>query len=337
MTSSLKQLTTDEAFLEPSTIGELLPNGRQRYLAWAQTRNKEIGKNQKHNSLSENYDSDCDDEDDNEIDHSGVNFQTHGLYQIETNTVTQFMKVNKDRMPANRIRKLLIYNLRTLEIFPSKYLVDSDDDDKTEKEETPSTLSATVNNSKIGRIKKKRKSALFQTTPSLDKNNNDQIFRSIPPKASGIVGVMGRSVDLDQFIDNNNDDDDAGLYSMLRAWVNDDPEKAVRSAAAAADSVVRRKTLLEYSNQDGVSPPTTSTKAIAKHPQQPKLEQPKTVDVLGWMGTDPLFRSSIPCYPTQKEMRELLHRRLSRREDKAKRKRRLDSARKSLRRKGINV
>ena len=382
MASSLELLTTDEVFLEPSTIGELLPKGRQRYLEWAQLRNKEIEKNQRHaNSTNniENYDSDDDkedgDENDNEVNSQTQNSGMHEIIDVDTvdsndDATTEFVKRSRNRTRTNKMRRVLVYNLRTVEMFPSKYLVDSDDNDndeiENENEGTPSTVSATVvpeangghNNSKTkttGRVKTKnrKRSGLFQRLP-LDA----QIVRSIPPpNASGIVGVMGRSVDLHQFIDttnnaNVNDDEDhdhdhgdAGLYSMLRAWVRDDPENTVRSAAttdttaaAAAAGNVRRKTLLEYSKKDEPA----STKAIAKTAQQqqqpPKLlnlEPPP--DMLGWLATDPLFRSSTPGYPTQKEIRENLQKSRSKKEAKARRKRRLNSARESLRRRGIHV
>jgi len=328
-------LTTDEPFHEPTTIGEHLPNGRQRYFEWARTRKEEIKK-------------------------------YHGIH-VSENHGSNNSDDSSDKDCADRMESL-IDNLRTPETFPSKWLVDSDDDE----EERSSSTTDFANHSKdaSSRRGRNRKSALFQKS-SLNHSNSsgqppwwkheEEIVKSIPSKASGIVGVMGRRIHMDRLID-----DDASLYSMLRAWVRDDPgDKPFRRVpgAAATDTAatVQRKTLLEYSStqvhSNGSGSKSSNTTNHDKHSPQrreagPESEaspttstltstlpstQPPFVDILGWLDIEPELRASIPCYPDQEEMIQLRDQRRAKKEARAARKRRLASARETLRRKGIRI
>ena len=298
---SSSPLLSDEAFLEPETIGEFLPNGKKRYQTWIERRNQEI----KPAPVSNIPDS-------VELCSSDSDSETYGFHYplAEKND-------RKDEKRARMINKLL----RTSELFPSKYLVDSDDGEEGGKS----------TKQQDGKFKKKsRKNALFQSMRVNSNDDEDQILASIvPPNASGIVCVMGRRIHVDALVQGN-----ANLYSMLRAWVQDDPEKTSCPPATARASAPR-KTLADYKS--------SSSKKSSSHLNEYEEivlvnpPPPRSVDLLGWLSTDPELRPYAPCYPTMEEVRELHQKRRDKRASRILRKQRLASAKERLRRKGIQV
>jgi len=172
---------------------------------------------------------------------------------------------------------------------------------------------------------------------------------------------------MDRFA--NNDDDDTGVYSMLREWVKDDPEKHERGSPTtpAIDvpaSKIHRKSLLRYFTMDtnntnrdksGVRGTTTTTAAMssassskatvtatstsavtttAKAASTPTDLNPP-VCFLKWLDVHPDQRVSLPYYPTQREIRELEQQREAKRAAKIARKQRLARIKIKLKKKGI--
>mmetsp|Transcript_1699 Transcript_1699/g.3972 ORF Transcript_1699/g.3972 Transcript_1699/m.3972 type:complete len:322 (-) Transcript_1699:463-1428(-) len=304
---SSSPLLSDEAFREPATIGEFLPNGKKRYRTWIERRNQEVkpspvSKPSPNSNISDTVD----------ICSGDGGSETDGFHNplAETND-----RIDEER--AMMIEKLL----RTTDVFPSKYLVDSDDDEEGGKS----------TKQKDGKFKKKsRKSALFQSMRVNSNDDEHQILAStVPPNASGIVSVLGRRIHVDRLVEGN-----ANLYSMLRAWIQDDPQKTSCPPATARASAPR-KTLADYkssSSKHSSSHLNESKETILENPPPPR-----SVDLLGWLSTDPELRPYNPCYPTMEEMRDLHQKRRSKRAARILRKQRLASAKESLRRKGVIV
>ncbi len=287
-------LLSDEPFREPVSTGEYLPKGRERYLAWVGRIQPEI------ESLSTVINNDPE-----TVDLCDSESETESFY----NPLKP--KIDGKNDTVDEEREMMINSLlRTTELFPSKYIVDLDD--------------ASGVKSQIRERKKKnsRKSVLFPTIQSKTKEDKDQQLSS---NASGFVGVMGRKIHADKLVQEN-----ASMYSMLRAWIQDDPENAPCSPPTDR-STVHRKTLADYTFQKDKCKLSTDTPTTRTTP--PK----RSIDLLGWLSMDPRIRPHTPCYPSMEEMRELHKQRQKKRDARRLRKRRLAVAKESLRRKGINV
>eukprot|EP00531_Pseudo-nitzschia_arenysensis_P019443 CAMPEP_0116151706 /NCGR_PEP_ID=MMETSP0329-20121206/20245_1 /TAXON_ID=697910 /ORGANISM="Pseudo-nitzschia arenysensis, Strain B593" /LENGTH=328 /DNA_ID=CAMNT_0003648347 /DNA_START=34 /DNA_END=1021 /DNA_ORIENTATION=- len=293
-------LLSDEPFREPTSIGEFLPNGRERYLAWAERTQQEIKylPTVTKNINPETVDL-CDSENDTESFENPFKPKTAGKNNDAVDTERELM--------INRL-------LRTTELFPSKYIVESD-------EVTHSDVKPQIEPEKK---KNSRKSVLFPTIQSKTKEDKDQTLSLlVPSNASGIVSVMGRRIHADKLVQGN-----ASIYSMLRAWIRDDPENTPCSPPTDRANV-RRKTLSDYAFQPNKDKKSTDKPTTEK--------SSRSVDLLGWLSMDPGIRPYTPCYPTMEEMRDLHKKRERKRDARRLRKRRLAAAKESLRRKGINV
>mmetsp|Transcript_1092 Transcript_1092/g.2347 ORF Transcript_1092/g.2347 Transcript_1092/m.2347 type:complete len:172 (-) Transcript_1092:121-636(-) len=169
---------------------------------------------------------------------------------------------------------------------------------------------------------------------------------------------MGRTIHMDRFADNS----DTGIYSMLRAWVEDDPDnsKSEQQSTRHADtslSLTNRKSLLEYAtlkkndgeakvgcdetNNRGDRAGTTTTGVSGSEGREAErvevamesTEEP--IYFLNWLDTDPENRECIPYYPTQQQMQEVVNRRKTKRVAKIARKERIANIKRKLKMKGI--
>ena len=151
-------------------------------------------------------------------------------------------------------------------------------------------------------------------------------------------------------------DDDSGIYAMLRAWVEGDPEKAALRAqttvaAPEASSSNNRKSLLQYiametgsrhkNNKTPTKPAETEDggpqKASSPRQSIKTNEMPPPIDLLEWLDTDDEFWLSIPFYPTLEESEELARQIRAKKKAKAARKRRRAAAIERLKKKGIRI
>lgn len=308
-------------------VGDALPKGKQRYLEWVQTRREELEQYRLNHGIHFLAD-DCDSD-----------IEPLRTFPAGNRSIPSTAPSDDNNKYAD-----LVESLRTPETFAKKYFMDSEDESDEDNTQDVSKQPQHAVQQGRASFKKKRKSGLFPKLPCGGKpqpaDDDDALLRSlVPPGASGIVGVMGRRIHADRLIQN----DTAGLYSMLRAWVKDAPDHESSPSTAAPRVPSKRKTLSEYAaleiapdnknNDSAVSESvvTTTTTRNTSPPSTPKT----VVDVLGWMDTPAHLRSTTPCYPTQEEMRKLLDQRRARHASRAARKKRLDAVKERLKRKGV--
>lgn len=324
----LSELITDEVFKEPTNIGESLLFGKKKFVEWKLERNRTI-KHRDRRGIIDTYDSDS-------CFESGKN-----------NSET-------------------IRNLLTTETFPSKYLVDSDDEDDTEAKSVlvVAPVRGIINSNEeekkidnsgglcapqqasLRTTKRPRKTKnLFGTQVATSHQQRwwkkeDEILRAIPSGASGIVGFLGRRVNLDRLVQR-----DAGPYSMLREWVRDNPDRdepflwASSSSSSSSSSQVAR-TPLHQQIRERAENRDTGGSSIHPNPisEPPTTVQPqKTVDMLQWLSADPLCRTSIPCYPMVEDIKQLKQKRKAKAMARRERRKRIAATRNKLRRMGIHV
>ncbi|OEU12622.1 hypothetical protein FRACYDRAFT_243876 [Fragilariopsis cylindrus CCMP1102] len=307
-------LTTDETFDE-SAIGSHISEGKKYLIEWR--------KKQTIAEVETITISDDDDDDDND---------TAGKPTPSTS----------DDM-SNGLAFLM-----TQETFPIKWL--------TEEEDLSADDSALVNNytnsnTNISHDKpsrrNKRKSVVFQSNSS---SNNKRWWKEgkaiqdlIPSNDSGIVGVMGRKIDMEHICENN-----SSVYSMLRAWVENDPSNTDRcntpppppvDGSSSSSSSSSRKTISEYASMKPIPVSVSggpariewsrsNNKSRAKA-SSPSLPAP--FDLIQWLDTDPNLRMTIPYYPDEKQTRELAEKYRTKQAAKAAR----SLAKKRLKLKGI--
>jgi len=292
-TSTQIVLTTDETFDE-SSIGRHLSEGKRFLLEWKKQKIE-----------------------------SGTSIGTSSAVGKE---VTR----NCDSNSNNEISIGLSF-LRTKESFPTKLLVEEKDQSKKSQ---PSADDGVINNKISYRSsRKKRKSIVFLSSvddaSSNSINNNSKrwwkkeksIRDSIPSNASGIVGVMGRKINMEQMCENN-----TSVYSMLRSWVEDDPCKDQNEVTSIKTGRNNRKTISEYATMKPVSESGSAkidkistinnyinssisrmksahgnTSLLPSSSSSPPLSPP--FDLIKWLDTDPNLRTTIPYYP-EKQMQE---------------------------------
>lgn len=296
-------LVSDEIFVEPATTGEFLPNGRERYREWSKRRREEI-----HRQLT---------------GIGGASIDDH-------NSVTSILLSSDDFSPSfkkelKRIdleaKGIINELLKTTEVFPSEYLVGSDDEEST-IQDTKRTLHATAP------TRKPRKTRLFPSdqTRSI---HQDQI--TVPTNASGIVDVVERRIHIDRLINRN-----ASLYSMLRAWILGDPEEeSISPIATTASQGVRRKTLEDYIKQERF-------KEKLMEPKEKLMERKafsETSRRLGVLNSKRLKPSKRlhKFYSAQKEIRKRYKPHSTERPWNHLHKKRKAAAKQSLRHKGIKI
>ncbi len=296
-------LISDETFVEPATTGEFLPNGRKRYQEWSKRRREEI-----HQQLT---------------GFGGVSIDGH-------NPVTSILMSSDDFSPSFKneliqidlqAKGIMNELLKTTEVFPSKYLVGSDDKEST-IQDAKRTLHATA------LTRKPRKSRLFPSNQPRS-IHPDQIM--VPTNASGIVNVVERRIHIDRLINRN-----ASLYSMLRAWILGDPDvESISPIATIASQGVRRKTLEDYIKQEQV-------KEKLIEPKEKLIEQKdfsKSFRRLGSLKAKRLKPSKRlhKFYSAQKEIRKRYKPDSTKRPWNHLHKKRAAAAKQSLRRKGIKI
>ena len=311
-------LTTDETFDE-SAIGSHISEGKKYLIEW---RKKQKIAEVETITIS-------DDDDDDNIDAAGKPIPS-----------------TSDDM-SNGLAFLM-----TQETFPTKWL--------TEEEDLSADDSALVNNytnsnthishSKSSR-RNKRKSVVFQSNNYNNNNNNKRWWKEekaiqdlIPSNDSGIVGVMGRKIDMEHICENN-----SSVYSMLRAWVENDPSNTDRrnkpppppvDGSSSSSSSSSRKTISEYATMKPKPVSVSGGPARiewsrsknnnrAKKASSPSLPAP--FDLIQWLDTDPNLRMTIPYYPDEKQTRELAEKYRTKQAAKAAR----SLAKKRLKLKGI--
>ena len=214
MTASPKAnwLISDEVFVEPATTGEFLPNGRKRYREWEKGRREEIHREILRAEISQR------------------------ISEREGRSFDDFSPSFKNELKRIEQEKQHVVNhlLKTTEVFPSKYSAIDLVDDGDDAEDTKPTG---VPRKSMG--SKRRKSGLF---PNDRSPTIDRVQIMVPPNATGIVSVMGRRIHVDRLINRN-----ASLYSMLRSWIQDDPDETM--SPIPVQETVRRKTLEDYRKQ----------------------------------------------------------------------------------------
>lgn len=289
-TSTPIVLTTDETFDE-SSIGRHLSEGKRFLLEW---KKQKIESGTSIGTVGKEVTNNCDSNSNNEVS-IGLSF------------------------------------LRTEESFPTKLLVEEKDQSKKSQ---PSADDGVINNKISYRSsRKKRKSIVFLSpvvaSSSNSSSNNSKrwwkkeksIRDSIPSNASGIVGVMGRRINMEQMCENN-----TSVYSMLRSWVEDDPCKDQNELTSIKTGRNNRKTISEYVTMKPVSETgsakidkistTTTNNYISNSISRMKSAHGNTslllssspplsppFDLIKWLDTDPNLRTTIPYYP-EKQMQE---------------------------------
>jgi hypothetical protein len=306
-------LTTDETFDE-SAIGSHISEGMKYLIEWR--------KKQKIAEVETITISDDDDDDNYAVDATG---KSTASTSDDVSTGLAF--------------------LLTHESFPAKLL--------KEEEDMSADDSASVNNNnKISynesSRRNKRKSVVFQSNNS--NNTNKQWWKKeetiqdlIPSNDSGIVGVMGRKIDMEQMSENN-----SSVYSMLRAWVENDPSNTDRRnkppppPVDSSSSSSSRKTISEYAT---MKPVTKSSSGSATRIEWSRTNNKNSgrvktsslsssvppFDLIKWLDTDPNLRMTIPYYPDEKQTRELAEQHKAKQAAKAAR----ALAKKRLKSKGI--
>ena len=325
-------LLSDEVFREPATTGELLPNGRKLYRAWARMRKEDI--EQRENAAIAmgielgNSGSETETETDGTHYYPSEPRRRTAPSYDEIHQMIDIVFTSDDFSPSEKKSLLKVKPemwLRTTDLFPSKYMVDSDDDEKDKPRDSSLSLLSRA-------AKKPRKSVLFSSDRPQSCIDKEKI--TVPPNASGIVDVMGRRVHADRLIHGN-----ASLYSMLRAWVHDDPEEIFYPTETNVPASAPRKTLMDYQNMQSRKKPLREQESANKRLSDFDIPPP-SMDLLGWLTTNPALRKHAlytPNYPTMEEMREVKKKRIDKQASRRLRKQKLAAARKSLRRKGINV
>jgi hypothetical protein len=231
--------------------------------------------------------------------------------------------------------------LMAQESFPIKLLTEEEDLSADDSALVNSNSNTNIPYSKSSR-RSKRKSVVFQST-----NNNNQWWKKekaiqdlIPSNDSGIVGVMGRKIDMEHMREKN-----SSVYSMLRAWVENDPSNTDRRnkppPPPVGSSSCNRKTISEYATMKPKpisisggpariewSRSNNNNRAKASSPS-PSLPAP--FDLIKWLDTDPNLRMTIPYYPDEKQTRELAEKHKAKQAAKAAR----SLAKKRLKSKGI--
>jgi hypothetical protein len=300
-------LTTDETFDE-SAIGSHISEGKKYLIEW-----------RKKQKIAEVETITISDDDDIDIDAAGKP-------TIST---------------SDEMSKGLAF-LMTQESFPIKLLTEEEDLSADDSALVNSNSNTNIPYSKSSR-RSKRKSVVFQST-----NNNNQWWKKekaiqdlIPSNDSGIVGVMGRKIDMEQMCENN-----SSVYSMLRAWVENDPSNIDRRnkpppppVDSSSSSSSSRKTISEYATMKPKpvsvrggpariewSRSNNNNRATASSPSLPA-----PFDLIKWLDTDPNLRMTIPYYPDEKQTRELAEQHKAKQAAKAAR----SLAKKRLKSKGI--
>ena len=239
------KLTTDETFDE-SSIGQYLPEGRRYLEDWREWKKQRLSSSESESELS------C-----------------KRSTSTTTSTSTSTLKNNGVIAASNTSEEDVLLFLRTEESFPIQLLTEENESSSSTNEDISSLFRSS---------RGKRKGIVFLSSASSQSKTPSSccektIRDSIPPNASGVVGVMGRKINMERLLalcgndnDNNNNNNNPSVYSMLRSWVKNDPFKSTETtitnnALSASDGhrIHERKALMDYAAMKKKSDSSSST------------------------------------------------------------------------------